>query len=255
MSEALLSAVRDQLLALPSEQVEAPEIPMAVVLQEANDLLTLVSEDSVWNRLATVGTKESDRDALRQAIGAARAAQSSWTVSRDRRKSDAQQARELRGEKLRLDLVAAGRWNLRADRVAQGALDAIVEGEGVADLVQDLNDLAALFEQKRAAFESDKSLDLGARIEEARSLAAELAAGTSSERLDTEQAKAVDLRNRAYSLLDQLVSRLREAGRYAFREQEEVRRRFASRYLKRKGQRAKAAAAARNDAPAAEEAN
>lgn len=254
MSEALLSAVRDQLLAIPSDQVYAPEIPMAVVLQEANDLLTLVSEPGVWARLEGVGARANDRESLKGSIGAARAAQSQWTVSRDRRKSDSQQAREARGEKLRLDMVAAGRWNLRDDRVAQGALDAIVEGEGVADLIQDLNDVAALFDQKRAAFANDKTIDLSARIEEARSLADELAAGTSNERLDTEQANAIELRNRAYSQLDQLVSRLREAGRYAFREQEEVRRRFASRYLKRKGQRAKAAPAARADEAASGEA-
>lgn len=245
MSDALLPATRDQLLSIPNDQVYAPEIPVAVVLQEANDLHTLVSEPSVWERLEKVGALASDRELLKGAIATARTAQSLWTVSRDRRKSEAQQAREARGEKVRLDITAAARWNLRDDRVAQGALDAIMEGEGVADLVQDLNDLAALCAQKSAAFASDKSIDLNARIEEARALAVELAAGVSSERLDTEQANAVDLRNRAYTQLDAIVSRLRDAGRYAFREQEEVRRRFASRYLKRKNQRARAAAAAR----------
>jgi hypothetical protein len=228
MSETQLSAVREQLLALPSEQVEAPEIPMAIVLQEANDLLTLISDDNIWKQLAAVGAKSTDREGLQQAIQVARATQSEWAVSRDRKKSGAQQSREVRADKLRSDLVAAGRWSLRADRVAQGALDAIVEGDGVADLIQDLSDLAALFSQKRAAFDSDTTLDLPARVEEARSLAAELAASTSHERLDADQAQAADLRNRAYTQLDQHVTALREAGRYAFRAHEDTQKCFAS---------------------------
>lgn len=241
MSESDLTALRDQLRALPSDAVSSPDIPMAVALQEANDLLTLLRDEAVWEKLLTVGVADGQRELLAQAIGAARAAQSHWTVARDRRKSEALQEREARAEKLRSDLLAAGRWNLRNDRVAQGTLSAIAEGDGIADLIQDLSDLAALFERRRAAFENDQSFDASARIEEARSLASELAASTSAARLDTDQAGAVDLRDRAFTHLDALVTSLREAGRYAFREQEEISRRFASRYLRRKRSRSRPA--------------
>jgi hypothetical protein len=237
MTDAALESLRDTLLAMPSEHVDSPPFPMAVILQEANDLLTLVRDPGVWDRLGSVGAQQSDREALAQAIAATRAAQSEWTVARDRSKSSGQAEREQRAYKLRGDLLDAGRWNLRNDRTALGTLSAIAEGEGVADLIQDLNDLALLLEQKQAAFVNDKTFDLATRVEEARSLASELSAGTSAERLDTNQALLVDLRNRAFTRLDALVTSLREAGRYAFRDKEDVRKRFASSYVRRKNRR------------------
>jgi hypothetical protein len=252
MSDAALETLRDTLLAIPSEHVQSPDLPMAVVLQEGNDLLTLSRDPGVWDRLLAVGAQQADREALAQAIAATRAAQSQWTVARDRSKSSAQAEREERGYKLRLDLLDAGRWNLRNDRTALGTLSAIAEGEGVADLIQDLNDLALLIEQKAPAFANDKTFDVATRAEEARSLAAELAAGTSLERLDTNQARIVDLRNRAYTRLDGLVSSLREAGRYAFRDKDDVRKRFASSYVRRKNRRAVPAHVSAAPPPAAE---
>jgi len=250
MSDTELSTLRARLLALPAAEVEAPDLPMAVALQEANDLLTLVRDESVWAKLEAVGVTSDQRGLLADAIAAARGAQSQWIVVRDRSKSSAQTEREAKGQTLRSELLAAGRWNLRADSVALGTLRAIAEGEGVADLIQDLSALAELFERKREAFASDQSIDVAARSEEARLLASELAAGVSTERLDTDQASAVDLRNRASTLLDQLVGSLREAGRYAFRRDANVLPRFSSPYLRRKGQRARSLAAQRAEAAA-----
>jgi hypothetical protein len=238
MSAQALDALRSTLLAMAAQDVDSPDLPMSVVLQEANDLLTLIREQSVWERLIMVGVKEAERDALEQTILATRAAQSEWTVARDRSKSNAQTEREERGYALRDDILAAARFNLRDDRVALGTLSAIMEGEGVADLIQDMNDLALLLDQKAAAFANDTTFDVAARAEEARSLASEIAAGTSAERLDTNQALLVDVRNRAFSRLDDIVSSMREAGRYAFRDKSDVRKRFASRYLRRKNRRA-----------------
>ena len=249
MADAQLEAVRDRLMAISGDDVDSPDVPMPVALQEANDLLTVLQDAEVWTRLQAVGAKQADREALAVAIGAARAAQSAWTVQRDRMKSEAQSEREARGQKLRSDLLAAGRWNLRNDRTALGTLSAIAEGEGVADLIQDLNDLAELIQRQREAFAADSTFDVAARVEESRSLASELAASTSSERLDTNQALAVDLRNRAYTHLAELVSALREAGRYAFRDKEDLRRRFASSFVRRKNRRASAARSQQADIP------
>ena len=47
----------------------------------------------------------------------------------------------------------------------------------------------------------------------------------------------VELRDRAYTHLDDLVTSLREAGRYAFRADEKLRKSFVSRYLRRKRKR------------------
>jgi hypothetical protein len=45
---------------------------------------------------------------------------------------------------------------------------------------------------------------------------------------------AGNLRDRAYTYLDDLMSELREAGRYAFRKDRALVRRFSSRYLRRR---------------------
>jgi len=200
----------------------------------------LIHDPKVWSALEAVGMTVVIRDELAQMIAATRIAQSRWTVSRDHQKDEAQRECEQRGAALRSDLLAAGRFNLRDDRTAIATLGAISQGDGVADLVQDLSDLATLIEQKRAAFERDKTFDPSKRAEEARSLSSEIAAGTSSERTTTDQAAAVELRDRAYTHLDDLVSTLREAGRYAFRADAKVRGRFVSAFLRRRRKRAAA---------------
>ncbi len=177
-------------------------------------------------------------------MDAARAAQSEWVVLRDRSKSEAQQEREQRGYAERAELLAACRFNLREERAAQGTLSAIAQGEGVPDLVQDLRDLAELVERHRPAFAADQSFNADEAPELARSLAAEIEAGLSSERLSTSQAAAKLLRDRAYTYLDDLVAELREAGRYAFRKDSAVAARFASAYLRRKRRRSRRAAVA-----------
>jgi hypothetical protein len=237
MSSAQLMVMRPRLQSIPTADVYAPELPVPTILQEANELLTFIGEKSIWQTLTSIGVEPSARDLLEQAIGATRAAQSQWTVVRDRQKSDAQREREERAQTERADLMAACRYHLRDDPVAQGKLSLIAEGEGAADLGQDLNDLATLIERKQVAFENDKTFDVAERVERARSLSSEVSAGTCGERLETDQASAIDLRDRAYTFLDRLVTRLREAGRYAFRNDEHLRKRFASSYLGSKKKR------------------
>lgn len=242
MDETDLEAIRPELEAMTPDSIEGPRLPMATALQEAHDLLALVSNEDVWNRLTAVGLQPNARERLKSLISATRVAQSQWTVIRDRAKSQAQQEREVQAEALRSDILAACRWSLRDDRVAIGTIGAISEGEGVADLIQDLNDLAALLDSRRAAFEADKTFDAATKSEEARSKAAELQAGTSLDRLSTNQIDARSTRDRAFSLLASLVADVREAGRYAFRNEEAIRTRFLSAYLQQRRRRQSAAA-------------
>jgi hypothetical protein len=244
MGQTELESLRPTLLAIPAEDVDAPNLPMAVALQEAHDLHTLASDAAVRTKLLAVGIRAEDVDALHTAVVAARQAQSAWVVVRDRSKSDAQKQREAAGYALRADLLAACRWNLRADRVARATVQAIAEGEGVADLIQDLVDLAALVERHPGAFGGDTTFDAATQVSAARDRAAELEAGTSAERLETTQREAKDLRDRAYTYLDDRVALLREAGRYAYRDDEATWRRFTSEYRRRHRRRGASAAAA-----------
>ena len=60
----------------------------------------------------------------------------------------------------------------------------------------------------------------------------------SAERLSTEQTAAKDLRDRAYTYLHERVADVRAAGRYAFKDDEQMARKFASAYLRRRRARA-----------------
>jgi hypothetical protein len=117
-------------------------------------------------------------------------------------------------------------------------LSVIQEGEGVADLVQDLDDLAMLIVQYLPAFASDQSFDAPARAEEARTLGAEIRAGLSQTRQPGAQDASKDLRDRAFSYLDDLTSRVRESARYAYRKEPAFSARFASAYKRRLRRRA-----------------
>lgn len=237
MSGTDLDKLMPALQALPDEDIDTPDLPMAVALQEAHDVYALIAKEPVRGTLLKVGVAPEAIDNLRKAVNATRIAQSQWVVVRDNRKDEAQRAREQAGYKLRSLLVAACRWNLRSHRVAMATLQGILEGEGVDDLIQDLNDLAELVENHADAFSRDKSFEARAEIENARNLAAELEAGVSAERLGSTREQAKQIRDRAYSYLDDQVTELREAGRYAYRDDAKMRTRFYSEYLRRRRRR------------------
>src|SRR5690606_19132231 len=201
--------------------------------------------DDTWARLRAVGVAATALDALPAAIGATRQAQSQWVVVRDRGKPQAQRDRERAGVELRSDIVAACRWNLRHDPAALAVFDEIVQGEGIADLVQDLVNLAALLGQHESAFDDDETLDAPAQAEAARSTAEEITAGLSELRTAGDHEAAKILRDRAHTHLATLVGDLREAGRYAFRKEPQRAAVFGSEYQRRAHARARRRAASR----------
>jgi hypothetical protein len=226
--------------ALPATDVKEPGSPVPILLQEANDLRTYIEETHVRERLVAVGLPKAEITALPRAIDGLRDAQSAWVVVRDRSKSGAQQQREERASEMRSDIVASLRWNLRGNRVAQAVLDAIMEGDGVEDLTQDLADLAALTDKHADAFESDETFDPQERAEAARSMASELEAGVSEARMDRTQVSARDLRDRAATYLAARMVEIRDAGRYAFRKEPAIAAKFGSEYGRKKARKSRA---------------
>ncbi len=240
MSEKDLQDLAPVFKAMPAEEVEAPDMPVANVVQEANDLYVLLNEnDPIRTRLVKVGLEESTVPALRQATGALQEAQSRWRMIRSGKKGKAQRQLEARANARKLDLLAACRWNLRKDDKASATVSAISEGDGTADLVQDLNDLATLMGSRLAAFTTDETFDADEAIAEARRLAQEVRQGTSEERAEQARGEAKDLRDKAFTHLSDLVDDVREAGRYAYRGDEAKLAAFQSRYLRRRRTRAR----------------
>jgi len=230
MANRNLVALKPMLLAMDAAIVTEPDIPAAVELQEATDLAQLTGNPEVAAALMKVGLPKSSFEKLEVAIDAARAAQSEWAVTRDRSKSEARVNLEREAYALRTSTVAACRWSLRADRVAMATLAAIADGEGVEDLVQDLVNLAELMDRRAAAFDGDQTFDAKAKAKEARNLSAKIRKGVSATRSTTEQAESKSLRDRAFTHLHALLNEIREAGRYAYLNDDVKSRGFVSAY-------------------------
>lgn len=233
MARDALDRLKDTLLATPAEAVRKPDIPVAIHHQEAHDLLAFVSTPAVTEKLTAVGLSPDILAAVPDALAASQEAEALWSAAYAPRKPEEQAALEERGRRLRSDVAAAFRWNLRGDREAQGSIDRVLEGTGVADLIQDLIDLAVLTENHAGAFSSDKTFDPSASASAARELAAQIRRGVTDYRINPELSRTVDLRDRAWTHLDDLVDAIREAGRYAFRGSDDVRR-FGSAYERRR---------------------
>jgi hypothetical protein len=233
MPNAELDGLRAELAEMEDADVRSPNMPPAMFIQETYDLLAFVEGSNAKDKLINVGVDAARLDAIRVGIAAMRQAQSVWTVSRDRSKSEDQKEREAAGFNLRQSMTLACRWNLRAINTAQAALDEIAAGDGIEDLIQDLHDLAALVRGHGVAFAADKTFDATAKADAAEAIGAAISAGLSSTRLDTAQREAKNLRDRAYTHVLGQVLDLRRAGRYTFAGEPSALLKFGSAYQRR----------------------
>jgi hypothetical protein len=237
MSAEPLEPLLPTLEVIDATDEDAPTSPIAVALQEAVDLSKVVGQDGIRERLVAVGLHEEMLDALALAVGAAREAQARWVLLRDGGKTAAQARREAEGMDLRARIARACRWNLRERPVAIATLGAIMAGDGLPDLIQDLLDLAALVGAHPEEFEADTTFDAQEAIASARSMATAISDGLSASRADGAKRDAKLLRDRAYTHLDDQVSSIRAAGRYAFAGEPATVVRFRSRYQRRRRRR------------------
>ncbi len=227
-----LEELKPQLLAISVDDLRSPGLPIASVVQEASDLAGACKKPNVNEALVMVGQEPGFVAELERRMVAAREAQSRWQSVRDQTKSSSLVELEAQAQTLRSEMLSAGRFNLK-EREALSSLALIRAGETVDDLVQDLFDLATLFEKHAPAFERDRSFDLATRVTEARGLGEKLSTGISDERLDPEPTGTRELRDRAFTYLDDMMSELRAAGRYAFRASPSMSKLFTSRYRRR----------------------
>ena len=226
MTQEHLNAELPALEAIALSDVRKPNVAMSVYLLESNRIMVYLTEKpDVRRALLSAGLKMGEElltednllPMLTSRLGAARYAQASWDAVRSTRKPEEVRAQEDAAYDLRGDLVAASRWNLRHDRIAQGTLNAIQEGDGIADLITDLDALAVLILNNQAAFTHDAHFDAQASAVHAQEVAQALRA-VEAERSGEGREDALQLRDRAWTHLEVLMAELRAAGRYVFRK-------------------------------------
>ena len=201
-----------RLTALPPEATATqPTMPVKIAILEAERLHA--GAQPLRAKLARLpGFRIEELADLPALVSALTKAEQHWTRARVEKQAVSLKAVRAEAEKLRRDMMAAGRFLLRRDPAAQRELDRIAEGEGLADLIHDLHDLAEFGETHRAAWAADATLPKDT-VTRARALAAQLTGG-----VDREPAiAALGRRNQIFAALQVAVEEVRAAARYVLR--------------------------------------
>jgi hypothetical protein len=234
---------RAALLAIPAADVDAPDRPADKLAAQITTLVTFIEkEQDVAEGLQAVGVGPDRLVEARRDAEVLLLAESEWRATSPRWVTSQRRETVLQAEALKVELISALRYNLRDDRLVQGAVSEIAGGEGDDDLRTDLLALGLLVERHIDAFAKDKTFEAAARSAEARQLAHDLGAVLDDTRSDTDRLTARELRDRAFTAARDAYAALRAAGRHAFRRDATVLQAFADGWqveAKRRSRRAR----------------
>jgi len=202
-----------RLAALPPEAAETlPSTAVDVLVLEAERVAK--AGEKIARELAKLPGFELDDFALLGAVADELAdAERAWKRARVAEAADGHKDARKEAERLRASLLAAGRYLFRKDDRALRELDAIAEGDGVADLIADLRELATFVRARSAVFAAAPGLDgdVPARLTQ---LAEELALAPDR----TEALEAQARRNRLVLVLEAMLKEVRAAARFLLRD-------------------------------------
>lgn len=231
MSSADLAALLPTLQAIPADTLKRPTFPVKIYLQEAENLVHWCQQDQA--ALTAARLDWTLVSGLPQRIGALREAESQWFNNRHSRDA-AQQVWDEQAPQayaLRDKLLRDMRFAYRQDAALLKRVAEITEGTGHADMIQDLNDIAALGRIHSSPL-NDIGVDL-TLLDKAAATAdgmADLLAQVNGERADNNGARV--LRDQAFTHLKWLVDEIRACGQYVFWDNAERRAGYASQYLR-----------------------
>lgn len=219
--------------AIDDDQIKTPNaIPVDVYVQEAENLYHWCQEDK--ELLTGVGLAWELVGDLPVRSGALREAESLWNKERfSREEAEKVWAQESpQAYALRNELLHHFRFAFRSDEALSGRVSAIADGNGHADMIQDLNDLSVLGKDNQellAKINFDLSLlDLAAqKADEMGTLLGE----TTRDRADYSAIKKI--RDQAYTHLKEAVDEIYTHGQYVFWRTDERYKGYRSNYVRR----------------------
>ncbi|WP_106794491.1 hypothetical protein [Aquimarina sp. Aq78] len=218
---------------LPQEAVKSPTIPVDVFMQEAENLFVWAEEDKE-TLLAKGLDWQTYAEDLPTRTGACRYAQAIWMKERYSQEEAAKTWRKEspKAYEFRNDLLADLRFAFRKRPDLIARVRAIADGEGDADMIQDLMDISVLGKVNAPELEKIKydlrNLELAAQRSDT---LAELLAKANGTTLDNSKAK--EIRDRAYTYLKEAIDEVRDTGKYAFRKDPERYKGYISQYKRR----------------------
>lgn len=225
-------ACYDAFMAIPTNEIKIPYIPVDRALQESENLYQWCQDDKPL--LMAAGLPKKTIDAIPVRTGACRIAESLWTKERNSQQ-DAQKEWEVRSVgayELRDKLLHDFRYAFRNDKKLLARVSAIAEGSGDADMIQDLSDLSVLGENnpkplKLINFDETQLATAATYSDEL----AVLLARANGEKAINSAAKVT--RDRAYTYMEQAVDEVKTCGRYVFWKDEARLKGYRNQYKNR----------------------
>lgn len=238
MSKEQFDLKRVAIEAITDEENVSPTMPVAIALQEAEDLYEWCQTDK--EVLAKAGLDLAFIDDLPARVGACRYTQSMWQKEYKSIEDSQKEwlAKSPAAYELRDDILHHFFHAYRKNPDLLSKVQKIAEGNSHADMIQDLSDMAVLGTgnpEPLTAISFDMNLlDISAETSAAM---AELLAKSNGARLSDNKLKI--LRDKAYTYVKQAVDEIRHHGQYVFWRNEERKKGYVSRYVKQHFTRAK----------------
>ena len=228
--QALLDLL-PEIKAVLDEQIKKSEMPMGIYLQETEGLSVRAKEDQPV--LTTVGFKPEYLARLALLTGATRAAQANFEQKTTSKKDAMLAWKEAMPTMmdLRKELIDNMSFAFRKQPELLTKLDAIKEGDSYADAIQDLAELAVLGNDNKELLEEVKFdvTKCDTASAEAERMA-ELLGEVNGHMYVDEETKVI--RDKAFTLLDELVGEIRDYGRFVFRNDKSHCKAYSSKYMR-----------------------
>ncbi len=224
--------------AISNDQIMVPAIPVSIALQEAEDLFEWCKSDK--EALIKAGIVWELVEDLPVRIGACRYTQSVWQKEY-KSIEDAQKEWGLKSPVafgIRDELLHHFFHGYRKYPDLLNKVQKIAEGNGSADMIQDLSDLAVLGTANPDPLKNinmDMSLLSTAAVTSEEM--ADLLAKSNGARFADNKMKTT--RDKAYTYVKMVVDELRRIGQYVFWRNEDRKKGYVSRYLHNQNARSK----------------
>lgn len=226
------NAKLDVITAIPESEVKSPNMPVKAYLEEAEFLFKRAHEDQA--ALLGVGLEWDYVEDLPVRAGALREAETIWFNDRFNQEAAAEawDASSDEGYDFRDELLHAFFHAYRRDPAVIRKVRSIAEGNGHADMIQDLNNLAGL---GKGNLEPLLKIRIApAQLDRAANLSDELADLLASAQVEREDSnRSMMIRDQAYTHLKEAVDEIRASGQYVFWRNDDRFQGYISQYHKK----------------------
>jgi hypothetical protein len=233
-------AAKQQFMLIPEDKILTAHMPVDIFNQEADNLEHWCRDDR--DALLLNGLSEELLNSLPLRVNASREAQGRWTKER-RLKNDNQHLWKKKAPisyAMRDGLIRSFRFAFRNHPELLATVNDIAEGDGHADMIQDLVSLSLLGKDHIPLLEAiNFNLDLLNQSDTMATDMGDLLAEINGDRMKTNETKII--RDRAFTYLKEAVDEIRDHGKYIFWNNEERLQGYYSNYSRKKSERYRAA--------------